>query len=287
MEAWKARGGAVLLLTLTHPHTRHDALKDLVKAEQHAMKLFKGSRAAKRLLTALGVRGQIRAWEVTHGRKRETSHGWHPHFHILLFVEREFSRAELAELEAQALAVWSRSCETAGLAVPSARYGVRLDDGSEAAAYVAKMGLEDARTWGVDCEMTKGHVKRAKDGETPFDLLRSVDADPDDSQGRALFAEYANVFRGKRQLVWSKGLRDLLDLGDEASDEEHAAAQDGDAELVGTLSLEQWRVVLLFDARGEVLELARESWWLVLRFIEGLEPLAQKISMKPQGVRDG
>jgi hypothetical protein len=168
------------------------------------------------------------------------------------------------------------------LDAPSRRHGVKLDDGAEAAAYVAKMGLEDARSWGMDSEITKGHIKRAKDGETPFDLLRSVLADPGDRQGRALFREYAQAFRGKRQLVWSRGLRDLLGLDADATDEELSAAQDGDAELLGTLTTDEWRIVLRCDARGELLEVARHGWGAVERLLGSLGEMVEV-----QGVLDG
>lgn len=283
MDAWKAQGGFVLLLTLTHPHNRGDALADLLELEQTAVKRFFGSRAGRRLMASIGRKGHIKAWEVTQGRKRELNNGWHPHFHILLFVDRELSASELAEFEAQAFEVWAAVCVRAGLDAPSRRHGVRLDDGAEAAAYVAKMGLEDARTWGMDCEMTKGHMKRAKDGETPFDLLRSVLADPGDRQGRALFLEYSQAFRGKRQLVWSRGLRELLGLGAASTDEELSAAQDGDAELLGTLTPDQWRLVLRCDARGELLEVARHGWGAVECLLRSLGEMVEQV----QGVRDG
>jgi len=264
MDAWKAQGGSVALLTLTHPHTRADPLADLLAAEQKALASFFAVRAVKDLLRSIGRVGQIRAWEVTQGRKREINNGWHPHFHILLFLERELSPLELNQVETELYRAWSGACRRAGLDSPSRVHGVRLDDGSKAAAYVTK--------WGMDRELTKGHSKRAKDGETPFDLLRSVLADPADRQGRALFAEFAKAFRGKRQLVWSRGLRELLELGAEASDAEVAAARMEDCLLLARLSADDWRLVDGLDARGELLVIAKHGSELVLtRFLETLK----------------
>ena len=268
---WTAQGGSVLLLTLTHPHTRADRLEALLEAERRAIKLFFGCRQGLRLMAALGRRGQVKALEVTHGRNRVISNGWHPHFHILLFLDGQ--HPDLLGLEDQVYRVWLNACRRSGLDAPSRVHGVRLDGGAKAAAYVAKMGLEVPRGpwaggWSLGHELTKGHTKKAGDGETPFDLLRSQLA-CDDPEGRALFLEFAHAMKGRRQLVWSRGLRDLLGLDAPGTDEEVAAQQEDDAEILGRLTVEQWRMVLRFDLRGELLELARHGWAPVERMLAG------------------
>lgn len=62
----------------------------------------------------------------------------------------------------------------------------------------------------------------------------------------AAFKEYAEAFKGKRQLVWSKGLRArLLPELKDLSDEEIAAAADESVEAVfwASLSIQEWRAV--------------------------------------------
>jgi len=268
MATWEAQGGSVALLTFTHGHTVGDRLADLVQGEQKAITRFFGCRQGVELMAALGRFGHVRAWEVTHGRKRERNNGWHPHFHILLFLET--SHDELSWAEDWAFRVWLNACRLSGLPLPSRLHGVKLEDGAKAARYVAKMGLEDARAslWGMDHEMTKGHSKRAKDGETPFDFLRSCLA-CDDPEGWRLFAEYAGVFHGKRQLVWSRGLRERLGV-QAVTDEELAASHEDDAEILGRLSDQEWRLVLRFDLRGELLELARRGWEPIRYLLDSL-----------------
>jgi hypothetical protein len=257
IAAWEALGGFVVLLTLTHPHTRLDSLESLLEAETKALKRFFGCRQGRQLMAELGRVGQVRAWEVTHGRNREVNNGWHPHFHILLFLDKPLD--SLILVEGRIFQIWSNVCVRAGLGAPSRAHGVRLDDGSNAAQYVAKMGLEEPRTWGLDAEMTKGHIKRAgSKGETPFDFLRACLAG-DDPQARILFREFSAAFKGKRQLVWSRGLRDRLGLSVVAADAELAAEQEADALLLASLCREEWALVLRFDARGELLELARRG----------------------------
>ena len=262
IEAWEVTGGAVALLTLTHPHTKDDPLEVLLAAEQKAITRFFGMRAGIDLMTDMGRVGHVRAWEVTHGRQRQINNGWHPHFHILLFLERELSHAELKAFKSHVFKVWANACSLSGLDAPSCEHGVSLEDGSKAAAYASK--------WGLENEMTKGHIKRAIGGETPFDLLRAVLEDKKDNQARSLFREYAHAFKGKRQLVWSRGLRDLFDMGETSSDEELAATLEDDAEFLGSLDPDEWRVVLKFDFRAELLELARHGWEPVQRMLDGL-----------------
>jgi hypothetical protein len=267
----KAQGLHCYLVTLTHPHTRFDPLVGLLASEQQALKRFYECGSVVRLLRELGRVGHVRAWEVTHGRLRAVSHGWHPHFHILLFLDRPIEH--LPSVESALYVHWANACVRSGLERPSERFGVRLDDGARAAQYIAKMGLEDAKGggWGLESEMTKGHIKRAKDGESPLDLLRACLADDADRQAAWLFREYAAAYRGKRQLVWSRGLRDRLGLDAAPTDEELAASREGDSYLLSKVTREQWRLVLRLDARGELAEIARHGRVDVLdRFLESL-----------------
>lgn len=264
MEQHKANGGQVLLLTLTNPHTATDDLQVMLKAQALAMSRFNSTKSAKALWSSIDCIGSVRAWEVTHG-----ANGWHPHFHLLLFVRPGL---ELESLRLRFYSVWANCCRLAKLPIPSEQHGVRLDDGSKAAEYVSK-GL-----WGLDREMTKGHMKKAKSekGRSPFDLLRSYMYD-NDKQAGALFREYSAAFKGKRQLVWSKGLKALFAV-EEKTDEETAAAIEARSVLFGYIELEDWKLILKAELRGEVLELARLGWDLVEALIVSLRNAQQDTS---------
>lgn len=261
MDKHKAGGGQVLLLTLTNPHTRTDNLQDMLKAQALAVTRLKSTKSAVKLWASIGCIGTVRAWEVTHG-----VNGWHPHFHFLLFVRRGL---DFEELRARFFVVWSNCCRLAGLTAPSFAHGVDLQDGTKAAQYVSK-GL-----WGLDREMTKGHMKKASSGSrSPFDLLRSYLNDRDKQAG-ALFNDYAKAFKGKRQLVWSKGLKALFSV-EEQTDEETAARVEDDAYFLGKITIDQWRAVRRFNVRGEILELARHGWEPVDRFLSELMKIEVK-----------
>jgi len=259
IAAHESAGAAVLFLTLTVPHTRRDDLAELLQAQSVAMARFNGNRAAQALWADMGSVGSVRAWEVTHGRLSAKDNGWHPHFHILNFCR---SGLDLRAFEDRIYTVWVNACRLAGLPMPNRLHGVRLEDGSRAADYAAK-GL-----WGLDREMTKGHIKKAKTGESPFQLLRAFAFD-DDRQGAALFREFAEAFHGRRQLFWSPGLKKRFGL-DELTDSEISAVIEDSAELLGSIDLDQWRVILRMDLRGEILELARHGWDTVRRLLDSI-----------------
>jgi hypothetical protein len=253
-----AAGGQVLLATFTTPHTRHDVLADVLAAQAKALNSLNTDRASRAVFDGMGCVGKIRALEVTNGRLRRLNNGWHPHYHILLFVR---SGVDLKAARVDLYLRWHAACIKAGLGEPSVAHGVQLDDGSKAAAYASK--------WGLESEMTKGHTKKASDGETPFDLLRAYLATGDKHAG-ALFREFAETFKGKRQLHWSKGLKKMFGIGD-SSDEELAAKQDDLASLLGAIDLDEWRRVLAVDGRAVILEVAAHGGWEAVRlYIDSL-----------------
>lgn len=251
-----ANGGEVLLLTLTNPHTREDDLAAMLKAQQTAIHRIYNTRAAKAFWKRLGCVGTVRAWEVTHGH----ANGWHPHFHILAFVD---SGLDLAQVRQQLFEIWANACRLAKLAEPSAEHGVDVQNGDQASAYVSK-GL-----WSLAHEMTKSHTKRSVKNRTPFDLLRSYAYD-EDKQAGALFREYSAAFKGKAQLYFSPGLLKRFDLV-ETSDEEEAARIQEQAALLGRIELDEWALVLKYDHRADILILGRIGGWEPIReLLDGL-----------------
>lgn len=275
MEAHKAAGGCVNLLTLTCPHQVKDNLAELLANQAKALNRFWNDRQVKAILAEMGTIGQIRALEVTHGRLSPQNNGWHPHYHILMFQGSgvdlgRFDQSQMTDWQVRLYLQWSKACKGSGLGEPSYAHGLKLDDGTHAAKYVSKWGLED--------EMTKGHTKKATHGETPFDFLRAIVQDKDDKQASALFVEFAKTFEGKRQLHWSKGLKKLYQVADK-TDEALAAETDDKARLLGMITLEQWRDVLAVEGRAVVLQVAASSGWDgVMLYLEQIKGFGLKPS---------
>jgi hypothetical protein len=263
MALHNAAGGSVHLLTLTFAHKMFESLADNLAGLSKALKSFKEDMTVRTIFKELGIIGQIRALEVTHGRKSSTNNGWHPHPHFLLFGKYHLGSGARLTYEDRLFERWLSCCERAGLGAPSRLHGIKIDDGTKAADYVAKWGLED--------EMTKGHTKKSRHGETPFDFLRSYLADSTDKQAGALFKEYAECFKGKRQLHWSSGLKKHFHIG-ETTDEELLEKVEDDSAFLGQISLEQWKEVLRDDGRAFILQLAAKfGWGPVLEYLEVMQ----------------
>ena len=240
----KSMGLHIKLLTLTVPHGLGDDLPVLLEQIRKAWRATSSTRAGDKLRKLLGIKGTIRALEVTHGQN-----GFHPHLHVLLFLEQDATNGCIQGLFTP---IWQDACTKAGLPRPSDAHGCRVDDGSKAAAYASK--------WGLESEMTKSHTKQGRNGSrTPWDFLRAVlDHSEGWQQDAHLFRTYASAFKGQRQLYWSNGLRALLALGEEATDEEVAATQEDKALMLAELTDDQWRAILRTKSECLVLDMAEE-----------------------------
>lgn len=272
------QGGRVFFLTLTVPHYAHDDLVQLLPDFSEALRSFWSRRAVKDALRLVGYQGSIRALEVTHGEN-----GWHPHTHYLLFVQADSVPGDVAGVLA---GQWSKVVQkylgrtinghgfTLDLVGGGSDQGGTDEDAAQLARYVVK-SLEDS-VWGVPQEMTKGHIKKGRlGGRTPFALLHDY-VTRDDKQAGALFVEFVRAFHGRRQLTWSKGLRgQLLDQEQELTDQDLAAQLVESADLLGTLTLDQWRRVLAAprkDTRGLLLEVAAAGGWPAVETFLGTLP---------------
>lgn len=251
VKVWTDAGNTVVMCTLTHPHSSDDGLKDLMTKLREALKDLKGHRTYKDARKDLGIYGSVRALEVTAG----DVNGWHPHVHQLEFITGKPSAAALDAFRAAILPVWQSVCEANGLGRPSSLRGVDIATGKTVheriAAYVAKWGSEPVKVWGAEREITKCHTKTAKVTEKggaryhPFALLDAFH-ETDETKFFHWFLEYALAFKGQRQLVWSRGLKQhLRDLGmraDERSDQEIVEAGDGQPGdvVVATIPPRDW-----------------------------------------------
>lgn len=253
--------GDVCLVTLTFPHYAGQSLKSLRRKFNQALRNMNQARRLKALMEGIGCRGKIRAIELTWGRKN----GWHPHAHILLFYDRanlintyllatELQQdALLAYLNVQIYELWQAACTRAGLPMPSADHGVDVRNADYAADYVAK--------WGAAEELTLSHLKYSK-GEScsPLDLLEAAAGDGIEGEAARLWREYAYAIKGQKQLHWSKGLRKLLQLGEEVADDDQADGDQQQEEVVGRIGWADWGNVIRAGARGPLLAAAEQGW---------------------------
>lgn len=213
----RAKGDSVLMLTLTHRHKRCDVLADNLEAMRDALTHTRQSKGFR----ALPLVGNVSALEVTHGQKN----GWHVHHHILLVspLPEPDAIAAVEGLRGQ----WSASLAKVGH--EGNEHAFQVQGASAAGEYIAKSGAAE--------EIALGHKKQGRKGSrTPFQLL--ADARDGDAQAGALFVEYALAFRGRRQHVWSKGLKALAGIEDAVK----AQAEAEQAERSEPVEVRSWTV---------------------------------------------
>lgn len=243
--AWgREHGYMPVLMTLTVRHGLRDPLGQLLERLGKAKKNFQQSRSWRRIKDL--ILGHVTATEVTHGEN-----GWHPHYHMLILL-RAGSEAEAIEAIECTASAWSNALRNQKL--DCNEHGHMVQGASEAGDYVTK--------WGAAEEMALTGSKDGKKGRHPFKLL--YDYDQGDNQAGALFVEYAKQFKGKRQLVWSPGLKDAIGLEDYT-----------DAQLAEMLEEGDWRPVAHIEASvwHEIQRLEQDTWPLDIMENYGLEAL--------------
>lgn len=213
------RGHSLAFCTFTMRHHSGQGLDELWAAAQKAWRRATGGKAwqeAKRL----GIVGNVRVWEVGHGRN-----GWHVHVHMVLVLEAGAAE-HLEDIGSGMFGRWSKGLTDAGLEAPL-RIGQdwKLAHGRNAAVelgqYLAKITEDD--TTGFGLELTHGMAGRASVEHrtyTPWVLLDHLDA-TGEAWALHRWREWERVSKGKRQIGWSRGLRDefapdLVEVSDEA-----------------------------------------------------------------------
>ena len=262
MNNAKQMGLTVLMLTLTVRHGMGDDVNDILKKMLKALAAIMSGRKGEAIRKQIGKVGHVRVLEVTHG-----SNGFHPHFHILLFIEKPVPAKVVEDLFAQ---YWIDQCVKAGLPVPVREIACNVQSGDKAQNYISK--------WGMIDEMTRGHIKKGRAaegadggaaGRTPWQLLD--DSRNGDPVAGKLFIVYAAAFYNKRQLVWSRGLRDLLGLDKQMSDQEIVDAPDDvKATPIVTLQDHQINVLIKMKLLDKVLEVCEKDFLLLQDYIDNV-----------------
>lgn len=235
----KEDGGKIAMLTLTFSHKKTDRLKVTIDRFGQATQDLVRTRKFDIIRDEMGLIGRIRVYEVTYGKN-----GYHPHVHMALFYTND---VELDLMKNRMYELWEKACEKAGL-TSSKKYGLDLQGAEEAEAYLSKHG-----TWSLEQELSKSHIKKAKnESMTPFDFLREYLL-TEDKKYLKLFKEYAECFKGKRQIQWSNGLKKRF-LVQEKTDEQLAQEKTEEADILGMISYQDWKQILKSESRSKLLD---------------------------------
>lgn len=249
--------GGCFMVTYTASHHLHTPLTVILETVTSGVRSFKSGERFQDIKHEYGWNGSVKALEVTYG-----ANGWHPHVHELVFTTNPLNEQDLDRLENELKGHWTRILGKRGY-VASTEHGLKVsDDRYDLQRYITKFGHEPKMSkeqwrnqWSLSHEITKAVTKKAKEGgRTPMQLL--VDYITGDDEAGDAWREYALCFKGRKQLTWSNGLRELLKIGIEKPDAEIAEELPENTTVYATFSLEQWKQILRSDLRGEILNRA-------------------------------
>lgn len=242
------------MVTYTMQHNAGDRLRDLYRDLSEGLRDMKNSRGYKNMIAELQIVGTITGTEVT----VSNANGWHPHKHALMFSRAEASQINAMEIQQELSELFITAMQKRGRYV-HAKIGVDVRTENVLSSYVAKMGEgEKESRWTLAAEIAKSPTKTGRDEDHfhPFELI-DMYASGNIEAGK-FFKEYLIAMKSKTQLRYSKGLRALLGLGVEISDQEIAEHVEADAGLFALLSANDWKIInqQRRDVRGQILEVA-------------------------------
>jgi len=238
-----ADGGQAGMLTLTLPHSAGQSCEDTLN---RLRKVWKKTRENRHRFAPLKSDyqyiGYISRLEVTYGKN-----GWHPHLHIILFSHSSSDDHAIFAYELGEIWRYTADKEGSRCGEHGVKYSpVHSADG--AADYLAK--------WNIVNEITNTTSKKSQGGRTPFKILVDLYFNESPNHGRDvyLFREYANTFKGKRLLNWSRGLKDeycTLESKDKTDEELAQEVQNG--ELICNISTPLWYKIIGAQASANLL----------------------------------
>jgi len=232
-------GAHVALLTITLSHSKKDPLDGVIKALRKAVNSTKSGRWYQAWLEDHNIIASASSLEITYGR-----FGWHPHLHILLFMDHEPNPGAIRDQFSER---FIRFLGKNG-AYASAFHGVDVKyTKSDISGYIAK--------WNATDELTAVQAKRGRgDSLTVWELAKL--AVNGDQECERLWYEYAKATYRKKALTWSRGAKDLFGLSD-LTDEEIASMKYPDEEQsepvhIVSFSPSEWYFILDHGLIGEV-----------------------------------
>lgn len=236
--AWINAGNEVYMLTFTARHVSVMALAALLNLISAAFRSVIRGRPWRRLCDELGIVGHVRSLEVT----QSGLNGWHPHLHVLLFVEGMLDASGLEQLHryfkgtrmggVETPGAWGRfiesvcrdcgkqkvrnvrakdPCVCGGPAydAPSYQHGVHIErcySAEDAANYICKTQETHKN---VGAEMVRADMKTASgEHRVPFEILAS--AGEGNEADLRLWHEFERATKGRKAITWSRGLRAIV-----------------------------------------------------------------------------
>jgi hypothetical protein len=154
---------------------------------------------------------------------------------VILILDGPVSEERVRLLGDAMAARWERGLDAHGYTAKRDHGGLdirRAYNEHDLAAYVAKQ---------LALEATHGHAKTGRsDLRAPFQVVADLTA-TGDADDLALWHEWERASKGRRQLTWSEGIRQLAGLAAEQRTDEEVAAEDHGSDDLILIDSDAWR----------------------------------------------
>lgn len=256
-QALRVSGFTPVMVTVTLQHYKSDHLNVLLSALNGSLRKLKAGRWWKGFTSRYGIMAHVSGLEIVYSLQ----HGWHPHKHILFFVDN--GEIDISAFRDELTERYTGLIRESGM-YASEYHSIDVSIGDDdISGYVAKWGLTD--------EVTRSNIKRGKDGSySPFELAEL--AGNGERWAVMAFREYVESTSGKRQMTWSHGGRKVLGLGRDKSDKQLAEERkQSDDELIISIDRKQWNQIMRLGLQGELLDVAEDGGTgAVILFLSGV-----------------
>jgi len=218
-----SNGGTGIFLTATIPHHAKSDFRTLNKQINKCWtKLMNKSRFHKKLVGLHGSKDLIwaRGYDCTEGKN-----GFHPHFHVGLYLSNQVSTQEFAELKMLFLWCWNKAVEKI-IGKQSSSKSLdfqRIKTAGKIAQYFNKVSIE----------ISSNHNKEGF-GKSIWQMMEAY-SQTSDIELKKTYKKKINMFekgtRKLRSMTFSKGFKELAKkLVDEEQDEEQLEEQSSNRE---------------------------------------------------------
>jgi hypothetical protein len=223
IDLWGMKDKSFVFQTLTMRHHNGQSLAELWAGLSFAWQRLNSGAIAKREVSTYGQMGFIRVVEITHGKN-----GWHIHIHMLRFLGKPITDEQVKQWSEQQFLRWSKALSDKGLATPlrEAQDFKLTRNAEDLAKYLTKQANYGGK---LGMELTSQETKKAKlGGRKPFEILDDYISNPTGSD-KDLWLEYEKASKGKKQTHWSNGLRTMLGIDYEKSDDELSVQEENES----------------------------------------------------------
>lgn len=219
---------AAVMFTFTIFHSKNDSCKQAFDVLFETWKRWQRSctsgSALSKFLSDFGIKHWVRCAEVTY-----SANGWHPHLHVLYFVDKSKLHQFDLPKEMALRNFWNLCQEQAmkqvyGYTKYNALYESQRLHEENVGLYVSRnekgqpiiqQSSDYICGWGADKELTGNYLKEAtcKSSRTPYQLINAAfDGDQMAIQLYLEFARYVVQHKRRRVDISRNGLRQIISL---------------------------------------------------------------------------